>query len=533
MKRKITAIVLTAALLGMCFAVFTACGKTVSDISVDGDDFYIVNEELGDVKLSVVYDDGSKDEVSVTSDMISGFDTSVEGKHTASITYGGITTTYSYEVSELYVKSIAMQEGYESAYVVGDSFKGATIVATYTDKSTKTVPVDADMLGGFDTSTVGDKTVAVRYERKTCTFEIHVREAAVTGIKINGETQTDYAVNEPFAGIGIDVTYENNRTDTVWLNDLGESITGFDTSLGGEKSVTVTYGGQTTSLSINVIKQLVDIGLAAEYEYRMYAENESYTDGDVKLSLIYDDGTTEEKDVTSDMIAGFDTSSPGRRSVKVTYGDFSADLVVAVPLVTASDSYKIQVEEGQDTTPPTEEELAAGVSGKAGLFVDLSEAKLMPGVAVGNGMFENTTNPGPKPNGAEGYSICNVAAKGNKIIVRFSSSVAGTFSFSARCQSIVGRGGTDMPFSRACKLTVNGNEVVCDGVVGKASSSGGGWNNLDQWTDLTIAEDQELKVGENVVVIECLFDAEEDAADGGRGRFPNFDYFTVVATAAD
>ena len=60
---------------------------------------------------------------------------------------------------------------------MGDAFAGGTLLVIYSDGSTKEVALTADMLEGFDTSSIGEKQVTVTYEGKTAQIAVTVEAA--------------------------------------------------------------------------------------------------------------------------------------------------------------------------------------------------------------------------------------------------------------------------------------------------------------------------------------------------------------------
>ena len=105
--------------------------------------------------------------------------------------------TYKYEAStgkklevrliityvEAVVESIkVISADHKTEYKVGDPLdvSNLKIEATMSDGSTKTVPVTSDMVGGFDTSTAGTKTLTITYEGKTTTYNINVTPVTYT-----------------------------------------------------------------------------------------------------------------------------------------------------------------------------------------------------------------------------------------------------------------------------------------------------------------------------------------------------------------
>lgn len=74
-------------------------------------------------------------------------------------------------------KEIAVTD-FDIDYTVGDGFDGGKLIVIYSDGSTQSVELTADMLSGFDTSTAGEKTVTVSYGGLTATVTIEVSAAA-------------------------------------------------------------------------------------------------------------------------------------------------------------------------------------------------------------------------------------------------------------------------------------------------------------------------------------------------------------------
>lgn len=67
----------------------------------------------------------------------------------------------------------------KTAYKVGETINltGLTVTATYSNGATVPIAVTPNILSGFDSATVGTKTVTVTYEGKTATFEVSVEAA--------------------------------------------------------------------------------------------------------------------------------------------------------------------------------------------------------------------------------------------------------------------------------------------------------------------------------------------------------------------
>ncbi len=71
-------------------------------------------------------------------------------------------------------------------YNQGESLKldGVALKLSYEDGITTTIPIEKDMLGGYDMNKIGKQTVTVSYGGKETSFDIEVREVPVAGISI-------------------------------------------------------------------------------------------------------------------------------------------------------------------------------------------------------------------------------------------------------------------------------------------------------------------------------------------------------------
>ena len=142
---------------------------------------YFVGEELDLTGLAVeaYYSDDSTSSVEVTLDMVSGFDSSVPGAQTLTVTYDGCTTTFEVNVTEPTVSSISITSYPDkTSYFVGDELDltGLAVEAYYSDDSTSSVEVTLDMVSGFDSSVPGVQTLTVTYSDCTATFDVEVVE---------------------------------------------------------------------------------------------------------------------------------------------------------------------------------------------------------------------------------------------------------------------------------------------------------------------------------------------------------------------
>ena len=114
---------------------------------------YVVNKEALDVAGGVVlahYESGETEELNLTAAMVSGFDNTVLGKQTLTVTVGGLTTTFEVEVVERAVTSVAVENG--------------KLVKHYTDGTTEATPLKDGAISDFAISETGEKTLTLSSE---------------------------------------------------------------------------------------------------------------------------------------------------------------------------------------------------------------------------------------------------------------------------------------------------------------------------------------------------------------------------------
>ena len=151
-------------------------------------------------------------------------------------------------------------------------------------------------------------------------------EVTVVSLSVSPEAwKTEYLLNEAFVPCDMTATMSDGTTRTVTVT--ADMLTGFDTSTEGEKTVTVTYGGKTVQMTINVSAPSVEPSGEIEigdWQSVYFIGDEPYLDG---AYLVYDGSVIA---ITEDMLTGFDTSSSGEKTVTVTYGGATATAKIKV-----------------------------------------------------------------------------------------------------------------------------------------------------------------------------------------------------------
>lgn len=288
--------------------------------------------------LKLTYDDQSTKELPLTAAMVTGFDNTKVGQQKLTVTYGGFTAEFTVEIRAKSLTSIAVTTlptklGYLQNKETLE-LDGGKLTLYYDNDSTETLELSGNMVTGFDNTVLGKNTLTVTYGGKTTTFDVEIEPKSLDSIVLtNLPTRLNYLEGKD----ALDVTggkltlYYNDGTEEEI--DLQENlVTGFDNSKVGEQELTITLGGKTTTYSVRILaKSLTAIALTTQptkTQYRQNRDQLNVTGG--KLTLSYDNDTTEVIDLTADMVTGFDNSAVGVKTLTVTYQEKQTTFTVEV-----------------------------------------------------------------------------------------------------------------------------------------------------------------------------------------------------------
>lgn len=153
--------------------------------------------------------------------------------------------------------------------------------------------------------------------------------------------KTEYQVNEvpDFSGIKVLVTYNDESTKEVGYSDL--TITPLDTTLAGDKKITISY--DNVKLDVNVTVKGSSIGpdnvaVLTGIKYQSGLPTSIFETEDIidtimlKVLATYSDGTTGiiEGDALKTNLAELDFTSAGTKTVVITYNNMVCEHVIEV-----------------------------------------------------------------------------------------------------------------------------------------------------------------------------------------------------------
>jgi hypothetical protein len=199
---------------------------------------YFVGEPFDSTGLIITayYNDNTSEQV--TGYTLSSPDMSAYGNKTVTVTFDEKTVDFSIlvvDISGIEVKTMPTKIEYPK----GDVFDttGLSVLVKYTDGTSETITSGFE-LSGFDSSSVGEKTITVTYKTHTATFKVLVYE--LQGIRITHYPEkTYYRVGEAFDPTGLVVVAM--RTDNTEKEITDYTVSGFDSSKAGTKTITVSY----------------------------------------------------------------------------------------------------------------------------------------------------------------------------------------------------------------------------------------------------------------------------------------------------
>ena len=233
-------------------------------------------------------------------------------------------------VSEIYIEKSDMPR---QLYVQGQALEiqgGVLTTVVNGEKALLPLTEEGITVSGYDPNTIGNQTVTVTYKEQTTTYPVTVIARAVAE-----NYEANYFVGDAFnkAKGKLRLAKDNAETFVVNMSDPSVTVTSFDSSKSGEKTVSVSYvkDGVTYNCSFNVT-----FHEAAEIKF-VAPKKTSYTNSDTELNLsggyltvkaASPSNLTKNVTLTQAMVSGYrpedlDISNrytPVQQTITVSYG---------------------------------------------------------------------------------------------------------------------------------------------------------------------------------------------------------------------
>ena len=287
------------------------------DVEVDADTTF----EKGD-KLTIKAADGYKitgevkvGETVVTADKNGEYVYEFTGKEDSS---NDITITANAEVIKYAVTfdstKVAVKVNGDSVESGAELASGTELIITpvlgETDKVNRVI-VNGEVINYSDSYTVGNKPVVIVAEiAKVESIEVVGGKDKYFSTTTVDDVKKDYEVN---------VLYDDGSAS--YHLKIDQYVSNFVIK-DGKLSFDVTYGGITQTVEAPVVDVAVEkIAVTTEFKKDYKVGDElNLTDG--KITVYNNDGTSEEKEITADMVSGFDsTTANSNLKLTITYTD--------------------------------------------------------------------------------------------------------------------------------------------------------------------------------------------------------------------
>lgn len=152
---------------------------------------------------------------------------------------------------------ISISGSYKTVYDLGEPLDTSLLVVESVNGLGFKTPISSDnyTISGFNSTTTGLKVVTVSYKTFTTNFVVYVKEASTISnlsLQVTPPAKTDYSVGEEFVPTGIEVRLVAEDESYIVLNDSQYTLSGFNSSSSGTKTITVSTLGLETTFTITV-----------------------------------------------------------------------------------------------------------------------------------------------------------------------------------------------------------------------------------------------------------------------------------------
>lgn len=180
-------------------------------------------------------------------------------------------------------------------------------------------------ISGFKNTALTDKlTLTATVLNKTIQFDVAVVEYKpndIKSIRVNSP-KTEYLIQEDFdfATGSVTAVFGNGTEETVNLDDPNVEITGFDSSSAkARQTITVNYGGLSTTYTVSISEFTVSGGITVENPKKLYRVGDSF-DWHTG-TIVPKEGTPGKLFSKYATVTGFDSSAPAEgQIITVSYG---------------------------------------------------------------------------------------------------------------------------------------------------------------------------------------------------------------------
>lgn len=290
-------------------------------------------------KVIVIMASGiTKSPIDMTSDMISGFDTSTEGSKRITVTYEGMKATFSITVvdplSDVVIKTLPNKTEYK--YGEKLDLTGGTIELRKQSGATQTVPMNESMVSGYNPNKLGTQTLTVTYEGQFVgTFDVEVKDyVSKLIVTPPSKTKYEYGENIDLKGGYVSIVMASGAVEEK-VPMTSSMISGYNSTKEGIQNIQVEYKGLQGSFQVTVVDEIKGIEMNTNPDKVDYKYGQKLNVAGATIKVHKSSGTYIVS-VTDDMVSGYNAKQPGTQSITVKYGGFETNFAVTVAKKPAS-----------------------------------------------------------------------------------------------------------------------------------------------------------------------------------------------------
>lgn len=304
---------------------------------------YIEGEDVADIsglEVSVIFNDEYSSTMKITGYTVSFPELDTYGEKSVNIYYGGFRTSYSISVVKVPVTGIVLTLPSKTSYIEGEaiSFEGLVVTAYFSDGRDNGTGIKLDSnhytISGV---TEGDSalepgtykvTVTYLYPEIEASFHIYVSEKSVKSlkiIKIPSNPTIYQGQNFKTSDFELQATYNNGTTENITDFNIE-----YNNMLVGTHTAKIYFMDKYVAFDYTVLA-LEETGITTDET----AVVGSYTGMDVdfsnlKVYIVYNSGETKLLQSGYELLHEIDTSTIGKYTVKVIYGEFETEFQYTV-----------------------------------------------------------------------------------------------------------------------------------------------------------------------------------------------------------
>ena len=285
-------------------AEFTVKVCAIVGLEVTGLPTHVVAGEvlvLDNMKVYLVYEnnvDGSANKVELTSGVThngDSLDFDVEGNKTFTVTYGNYTKDTVIPTEPPVLERIEIA-GFTNKLGIGQTYdlSRVTVKAYYGNDTERVLDPSEYSLTAPATNVAGENDlVATLVDDATKTATVKVTVLPITSATLTGVPELlDINTELDLSEINLTVVYGNDEFRSVLTVDSGLTVSGYDKTVGGEQTVTVSYEYLDEAVTAKVyLKKIVSVEVLTFLG--VVRQGYDFTLPEVEVRLTYNNGDTQ------------------------------------------------------------------------------------------------------------------------------------------------------------------------------------------------------------------------------------------------